>query len=31
LGSLQVLQASDLDFTFPVEEIIIRAIRALDD
>lgn len=27
LGSLQVLQASDLDFTFPVEEIIIRALN----
>jgi hypothetical protein len=26
-GSLQVLQASDLDFSFPVEEIIIRAIN----
>ena len=25
-GSLQVLQASDLDFKFPVEEIIIRAL-----
>jgi hypothetical protein len=27
VGSLQVLQASDLDFSFPVEEIIIRAIN----
>ena len=26
-GSLQVLQASDLDLSFPVEEIIIRAIK----
>lgn len=25
-GSLQVLQASDLDFSFPVEEIVIRPI-----